>query len=124
MADSSTTAGQSPICFAGGSWSRSQLRNGLRYVPVLSKPRILLSSLEGVLSSILAEVYSRADLSTTTSRIEILVPGGCCGRRQLRKGIGYILVASKPTISMTSVEGVLGSILAEFYPIAAYLTTA
>jgi len=76
-ADYSTTAGQIPIPFAGGCWARRQLRNGITYVPVASKPRISLSSVEGVLGTMLAEFYSIADSSTTAGRISILFAGGC-----------------------------------------------
>jgi len=65
MADYARTAGRIPILFAGGEWARRQLRTGIRYVPVASKPRISLTSVEGVLGSMLAEFYSMADCSTT-----------------------------------------------------------
>ena len=78
------------------------------------KLRISLTSLEGVLGSILAEVYSMADYSTTGRRIPILFAGGCWSQRQLHAGIRYISVALKLMISLTSVEGDLGRTLAEF----------
>jgi len=76
MADYSTTARRIQIVFARGYWSRRQLRNGIKDVPVASKPRISLTSLEGVLGSMLAEPYSMADYSTTASRIQIQFSGG------------------------------------------------
>jgi len=63
---------------------------------VASELRIWRSSVEGVLGSMLAELYSMADLSMTTERIPILLEGGCWARRQLRNGIRYVPVASKP----------------------------
>ena len=78
MADYSTTARRIQTRFAGGCWARRQLRNGIRDFLVASELRISLTSLEGVLgSSMLAEFYSMADLSTTTKRIPILFAGGC-----------------------------------------------
>jgi len=38
MADSSTTTVLIPNLIAGGCWARCQLRNGIGYVPVASKP--------------------------------------------------------------------------------------
>ena len=66
MADYSTTASQIPIRFSGGNWARRQLRNDIKDVSVASRLRIWLSSVEGVLGSMLAELYSMADFSTTT----------------------------------------------------------
>jgi len=77
IADYSTTTSRIPDSFAGGCWARRQLRNGGNYVPVASKPRIRLSSVEGVLSTSLAEFYSIADSTTTAGRILILFAGGC-----------------------------------------------
>jgi len=91
---------------------------------VASKPRISLPSLERVLGSILVELYSMADYSTTARRIQILFAGGYWARRQLRNGIKDVPVASKPRISLTSLEGVLGTMRAEFYSIADSSTTA
>jgi len=76
------------------------------------------------LDSMLAEFYSMADNSTTARRIQVLFAGGYWSRRQLRNGIKDIPVASKLRISLTSLEGVLGSMLAEFYSMADYSTTA
>jgi len=90
---------------------------------VALKLRISLTSLEGGLDSMLAEFYSMADYSTTARRIQILFAGGCWARRQLRNGIRDVSVASKLRISLTSLERVLGSILAEFYSMADYSTT-
>jgi len=39
--------------------------------------RILLTSVEGVLDSMLAELYSMADYSTTARQIPIPFAGGC-----------------------------------------------
>ena len=47
IADSSTTVRGIPIRFAGGYWARRQLHAGIRYVPVASKLRISLASVEG-----------------------------------------------------------------------------
>jgi len=90
---------------------------------VASKPRISLTSLEGGFGSMLAEFYSMADYSTPARRIHIRFAGGCWARRQLRNGIRDVLVASKLRISLTSLERILGSMLAEFYSIADYSTT-
>jgi len=109
--------------FAGGCWARCQLPNGIRYVPVASKPRKSLSSVEGVLGIKLAIFYSMADISTTAPRILMHFAGGCWARSQLSNGIGYVSVASKPMKSLSSVEGVLGIRLAIFYSMADYSTT-
>jgi len=124
MAEYPTTARRIQIRFAGGCWARRQLHNGIRDVLVASKLRISLTSLEGVLGSMLAEFYSMAAYSRTARRIQIRFEGGCWARRQLRNGIRDVLVASKPRTSVTSLEGVLGSMLAEFYSIADCSTTA
>jgi len=124
MVDYSTTARRIQILFAGGYWSRRQLRNGIRDVFVASKLRISLTSLEGVLGSMRAEFDLMAEYSTPAGRIHIRFPGGCWARRQLHHGIRDVLVASKLRISLTSLEGVLGSILGEFYSMADYSTTA
>jgi len=123
MADYSTPARRIPIRFAGGCWARRQLRNGIRDVLVASKLRISLTSLERILGSMLAEFYSMADYSTAAGWIQILFAGGYWVRRQLRNGIKDVSVASKLRISLTSLEGVLGSMLAEFYSMADYSTT-
>ena len=47
MADSSTTVRVIPNPIAGACWARSQLHAGIRYVPVASKLRISLASVEG-----------------------------------------------------------------------------
>jgi len=54
--------------------------------------------MDGVLGSMLVELYLIADYSTTARRILILFAGGCWARRQLRTGIRYLPVASKPSI--------------------------
>jgi len=54
-----------PESHCGDRWARRQLRNGIRYVPVASKLRKSLSSVEGVLGIKLAIFYSMADYSTT-----------------------------------------------------------
>jgi len=109
---------------AGGCWARRQLRNGIRDVHVAWKLRISLTSLEGVLDSMLAEFYSMAHYSTTARGIQTRFAGGCWARRQLRNGIKDVPVASKLRISLTSLEGVLGTMLAELYSMADYSTTA
>ena len=48
MADSSPTIRGIPNRFAGEYWARRQLQAGIRYVPVASKLRKSLASLEGV----------------------------------------------------------------------------
>jgi len=48
MADSSTTSGRIPILFAGGCWARRQLHAGIWYLPLASKLRISLFSVEVV----------------------------------------------------------------------------
>ena len=70
MADSSTTVTRIPILIAGGCWARCQLHAGIMYVPVASKLRISLASVEGG-SSMLADFCSIADCSTTVSGIHI-----------------------------------------------------
>ena len=47
MADSSITVRGIPILIAGGCWAQCQLHAGICYVPVASKPRILLASVVG-----------------------------------------------------------------------------
>ena len=123
MADISTTALRILMHFAGGCWARCQLPNGIRYVPIASKPRKSLSSVEGVLDIKLAIFYSMADISTTAGRVLTLFAGGCWARSQLSNGIGYVSVASRLMKSLSSVEGVLGIKLAIFYSMADYSTT-
>jgi len=77
MADCSTTTERISILFAGGYWARRQLRTGIRYVSVASKPRISLTSLEGVTIVTLVEFCSMADYSTTAGWIPILFEEGC-----------------------------------------------
>jgi len=48
MADYSTTTRRIPILFAGGCWARRQLHAGIMYVPLASKLRISLFSVEVV----------------------------------------------------------------------------
>ena len=97
-ADYSTPAWAIVIPFAGGCWARRQPRNGVKDVSVVSKLRISLISLEGVLGSMLVEFYSKADYSTSARRIQIRFAGGYWARRQLCNGIKDIPVASKPRI--------------------------
>jgi len=66
-----------PGSLAGGCCARHQLRNGIDYVPVASKPRISMSSVKGVLATMLADIYSIAHSSTPDGRISILFKGGC-----------------------------------------------
>jgi len=124
MADYSTTARRIQTRFAGGCWARRQLRNGIRDFLVASELRISLTSLERVLGIMLAELYLMAEYSTTARRIQVLFAGGYWSRRQLRNGIKDVPVASKLSISLTSLEGVLCSMLAEFYSMADYSTTS
>ena len=77
MADSFTTTGHIPNLFTEDCWARRQLHNGIRYVPVASKPRKPLHSVEEVFGSILTEFYSIADSSPTAWRIQVLFAGGC-----------------------------------------------
>jgi len=91
---------------------------------VVSELRISLTSLERGLGSMLAELYSMAYYSTTARRIQILFAGCYWSRRQLCNGIKDVPVASKLRISLTSLEGVLGSMLAELYSMADYSTAA
>ena len=72
----------------------------------------------------LAELYSKADYSTTAPHIRIPLPGGCWARRQPRNGIRDVTMASKPRISLTSLEGVVGSMLGEFYSMVDYSRSA
>ena len=46
MADSSSTVRCIPNPIAGACWARSQLHGGIRYVPVETKLRISLASVE------------------------------------------------------------------------------
>ena len=48
MADSSPTVTGIPIPIPGGCWAQCKLHAGIRYVPVASKLRISLASVEGV----------------------------------------------------------------------------
>jgi len=77
MADSSTTTALIQNLIEGGCWAGRQLRNGIRYVPVTSKPMKSLSSVQGVSGIKLAIFYSMADISTTVGRILIPFAGGC-----------------------------------------------
>ena len=105
MGDSSTTVSGIPILIAGGCWARCQLHVGtIKYVPVASKLRISLASVE-VRHCTLAEFYSMADYSTTVRVIPIRIAGGCWARCQLHAGIRYVPVASKLRISLASVVG-------------------
>jgi len=64
-----------------------------------------------------------ADYARTAGQIPILFPGGYWAQRQLHAGIRYVPVASKLGISLSSVEGVLESMRAEFYSMADCSTT-
>jgi len=77
MADSSTTTVPILDLIAGDRWARRQLRNGIRYVPVASKPMKSLSSVQGVSGIKLAIFYLMADISTADQRILILFAGDC-----------------------------------------------
>ena len=113
MADSSTTAGQIPVLFLQGCWALHQLHKGIRLIPTRAIPMELLTLL-----SALAEPFLMADYTRASGRIPILFSGGYWAQRQLHAGIYYVPVASKLRISLSSVEGVLGSMLAEFYSMA------
>ena len=76
MADSSTTTVPILDPIAGDRWARRQVRNGICYVPVASKPMKSLSSVQGVSGIKLAIFYSMADISTADGRILILFAGG------------------------------------------------
>ena len=104
MVDSSTTFRGISTQIAGGCWAHRQLHAGIRYIPVPSKLRISLVSVEGSHSS-LAEFYSMVDSSTTVWGIPIRIVGGCWARRQLHAGIWYVPVTSKLRISLAPVEG-------------------
>ena len=67
IADSSTTALRIPTLFTEGYSARRRLPNGIRAVPMASEPRISLTPVVGVLSSILAEFYLMVDYSTTAA---------------------------------------------------------
>ena len=75
-ADYSTTVTGIPIRIAGSYWARRQHHAGIKYVPVASKLRISLASLEGVHLA-LAEFYLMAYCSTSVRGIPILIAGGC-----------------------------------------------
>ena len=49
MTDYATTASRIPVLFHGGYRAQRPLHGGIKYVPVVSKLRISLSSVEGVL---------------------------------------------------------------------------
>jgi len=126
MADFFTITAPILSLIAGDRWARRQLRNGIQYVPVASKPIKLLSSVHGVAGIKLVIFYSMADISTTDGLILTLFAGDCRARRQLPNGIMYVCVASRLRKSLSSVEGVLGITgkLAIFYSMADYSTTA
>ena len=89
MTDYSTTVRGIPIRIAGGCWARRQLHASIKYVPVASKLRISLASVEGG-SSILADYYLIVDCSTTVRGIPIRFAGGYWARRQLHADIRYV----------------------------------
>ena len=94
----STTVRGISIRFPGSYWARRQLHTSIRHVPT----RSILMELQA--SDLL---NSMAGSSTTVTGIPILIAGGFWARRQLHAGIRYIPVASKPRISLASVEGAL-----------------
>jgi len=96
------------------------------YVPVASRLRNSLSSVERIFSVTLAILYSTADYSTTVGRILILFAGGCCARRQPPNGIRYISVPSELRNSLSSVESIFIVLvaLAILSSTADYSTTA
>jgi len=69
MADPATTTAPIPNMNPGGCWAQCQLRNCIRYVPVTSRLRKSLSSVEGESSIKLAIFYSMADMYTADGRI-------------------------------------------------------
>jgi len=71
----------------------------------------------------LAEFHLMADNSTTVGLISILLAGRCWARRQLHTGIRYVSVAPIHRISLSSVEGVIRIMVAEFYSMADYSKT-
>ena len=77
-----------------------------------------------ILRVALAIFYSMVDYSTTARRILIMFVRDCWARRQPPNGIRYVSVASKPRKSLSLVEGILGIMLAIFYSMADYSTTA
>ena len=96
-ADYSTTGRRNLIPFMGGCWARRQPPNGIEYVPVTSKPRNSLASVERIFTVVvaLASFYPTDDYSTTARPILILFAGGCRARCQPPNGIWYVSVASK-----------------------------
>jgi len=124
MADISTTGGRILIPFAGGCWAWGQLSNGIGYVSVASKPRKLLSSVEGIFIVALAIFYSMVYYSTTSRRILLPFAGSSFAQCQLPNCIRYVPVASKLRNSLSSVKGVLGIKLVIFYSTADISTTA
>jgi len=125
MADPSTTSAPILNLIAGGCLARHQLRNGIRYGPVASKPMKSLSSVERIITVVaLAIFYSMADHSTASRQILMLFAGGCWARRQIPTGIRYVSVASKLRNPLFSGEGVLRITLAILYSMADYSTTA
>jgi len=71
MAYSSPTTERISVLFAGGYWARRLLPTGIGYVPVASRPRISLTSLEGVSIVTLVELCIMADYSMTAGWIPI-----------------------------------------------------
>jgi len=65
-----------------------------------------------------------ADYSTAAGCIPIPFAVGYWARRHLRRGIGYVIVALRPGISLTSLKGVSIVTLVELYWIKDYTTTA
>jgi len=125
MADYTTTGKRILLFFAGGCSAQHPLSNGIRYVPVASKPRKSLSALERIFIVALVIFYSMADYSTNARLILILFAGDCWARCQPPNGIRYISFASKLGKSLSSVEGVLGITrkVTIFYSMADYSTT-
>ena len=92
MADSSTTTSPILDLIAGDRWARRQLRSGIKDVSVASELRKSLT-LVGVVFIGTTWRYqnSMADYSTTTAPILDLIVGYWWARRQLHRGIRYVL---------------------------------
>jgi len=90
MADYSTTVSLILILFAGDLWAQCQPCKGIRYVPVASKLRKSMSSVDNVLSIKRVIFYLAADCSTAAGRILIVFTGGCWDCHGLHKDIEFI----------------------------------
>ena len=91
MADISTTTGRILIPLAGGCWPWHRLHNDIRYFSL----RPLFTRLQYWIMWWQSQSLM-ADSSTTSGPILDVIAGGCWAWRQLRDGIRYVSVASKP----------------------------